>query len=74
MDWYPQAPLTTLQACRRRFVYNSTDSFYKLQCLKRFDDDECFYACGKTPNRRGTQIHMESLSIFVLSSPSRPDW
>ena len=77
MDWYPQAPLTAFQACRRRFfLFSKQHALLKkvLVCeyLLSIVNNYGFYPFVKTPNRRGTQIHAERWSNFVLSSHLDP--
>ena len=77
MDWYHQAPLTAFQACRRRFFFFSKQHAFLekvLVCeyLLKNVNNYGFYPFLKTPNRRGTQIHAERWSNFVLSSHLDP--
>ena len=75
MDWGPQAPLTAFHACRRLFLWKTNSLFHHRKvyfCPKPLFEvvfDGCFY---KTPNRRGTQFHVEKLPNFVLSSNLDP--
>ena len=72
MDWYPHAPLTAFQVCRRSlFLYDMP--FGERSVLTHLYKYLMFYLFGKTSNRRGTQFHAEKLSIDAELS-SRPYW
>ena len=75
MDWDPQAPLTALQACRSVVVC----VLYYMFFVFRFVSDQHVYFESyvmimffQSPNRRGTQFHVEKLSKFVLNSHIDP--
>ena len=73
MDWYPQAPLTAFQACRRLFVLLKDNMFVRNLFFVIFVDVQGFYVFLKTPNRRETHSIYKIVG-FRPELSSRPDW
>ena len=64
MDWYPQAPLTAFQGCRRRLKQKTTTHlFEEYPLLVIFVNIECFYVslCWQYKLYVKLALHRESL-------------